>query len=189
MRTSIDLVEKLAADESKDLSYRTSAALGNSQFGHLLLRLGRTNEAIKYFRRAVELYEMVLVADAGQKQANADLAYAYGGLGNALVQTGNTIEGLPYERKALTAYEQLGSANSSNVLILRDYADTLDRAGETYLLAHTTESAGEAKQLLQESLNIYQAMKSKGALSAVDAGKPDEIAKEIAKCDALLASR
>ena len=32
-------------------------------------------------------------------------------------------------------------------------------------------------------------MKSKGTLNGIDAGKPDELAKEIAKCDAALAKK
>lgn len=36
----------------------------------------------------------------------------------------------------------------------------------------------------QKSLNIWQEMESKGTLTAADAGKPDEVAREIAKCDA-----
>jgi hypothetical protein len=35
-------------------------------------------------------------------------------------------------------------------------------------------------------LDIYQDMKSNGTLKGADAGKPDELAKEIAKCDAVL---
>ncbi len=40
-----------------------------------------------------------------------------------------------------------------------------------------------ARDAYQKGLEIYQDMKSKGTLSASDAGKPDELAKEIAKCD------
>jgi len=35
-------------------------------------------------------------------------------------------------------------------------------------------------------LDIYQDMKNKGTLSGADAGKPDELTKAIAKCDAVL---
>jgi len=43
-----------------------------------------------------------------------------------------------------------------------------------------------AKEAYQKALDIYQDMKSKGRLSGPDAGKPDELVKEIAKCDAAL---
>jgi hypothetical protein len=38
----------------------------------------------------------------------------------------------------------------------------------------------------QKSLDIYQDMKSKGTLSGSDASKPDEVAREIARCDLAL---
>ena len=43
-----------------------------------------------------------------------------------------------------------------------------------------------AKAAYERSLGIYQEMKSKGTLSAADASKPDEIASEIARCNAAL---
>jgi hypothetical protein len=43
-----------------------------------------------------------------------------------------------------------------------------------------------ARDAYQKSLDIYQDMKSKGTLNGADAGKPDELAKDIAKCDAAL---
>lgn len=43
-----------------------------------------------------------------------------------------------------------------------------------------------AKDAYQKSLDIYKDMKSKGTLSGPDANKPDDLAKEIAKCDAAL---
>lgn len=47
----------------------------------------------------------------------------------------------------------------------------------------------EARSWYQKSLDIYQDMKSNGTLSGADSSKPDELAKEIAKCDAALAAR
>ena len=186
MTTALAMAEALMDDEPKDLSYRITAALENSQFASLLLRANKPAESVKYFRRAVELYEKIIAADAEQKQARADLAYTYGGLGLALAQTGNATEGLADERKAISFYEKLEAAKSSNVVLLRDYAETLDRAGETCLLNDANNVAGEAKQLFQRSLSIWLEMRDRGTLSKVDANKPEEIGAEIANCDAAL---
>jgi hypothetical protein len=90
------------------------------------------------------------------------------------------------ELKAISFYQKLEAAKSSNVVLLRDYAETLDRAGETCLLNGTNKVAVEAKQLFQQSLGIWTEMRDRGTLSKADAHKPDEIAAEIAKCDAAL---
>jgi non-specific serine/threonine protein kinase/serine/threonine-protein kinase len=186
MTRSLGMAEALMNDEPKDISYRTTAAFENSLLASVLLRARKLPESIKYFRRAIELYEKILAADAEQKQARADLAYGYGGLGLALAQTGNATEGLAAERTALSSYEKLEAARSSNVGLLRDYAETLDRAGQTCLLNATNNNANEAKQFFQQSLVIWTEMRDRGTLSKVDANKPDEIQAEIAKCDAAL---
>jgi hypothetical protein len=43
-----------------------------------------------------------------------------------------------------------------------------------------------ARDAYQKSLDIYQEMKSKGTLSGADAGKPGDLAHEIANWDAVL---
>ena len=185
MTTSLAMIEALVNDEPKNLSYGIMAAFENSQFASLLLRANKLAESVKYFRRAIELYEKILAADTEQKQARADLAYAYGGLGLALAQTGNATEGLADDRQAISFYEKLEASKSSNVVLLRDYAETLERAGETCLLNGTNDVA-EAKQLFQQSLIIWTEMRDRGTLSKVDANKPDEIGLALAKCDAAL---
>jgi hypothetical protein len=56
--------------------------------------------------------------------------------------------------------------------------------------AGTVVSPGEhwrsAKAAYGKSLAIYEDLRATGKLSAVDAKKPDELAAEIAKCDAAL---
>jgi hypothetical protein len=47
---------------------------------------------------------------------------------------------------------------------------------------------GAAKEAYQRALDIYQDLKNKGTLNAADTNKPDELVKEIAKCDAVLKS-
>ncbi|MFN2542022.1 MAG: protein kinase [Chthoniobacterales bacterium] len=182
MRKSLALAEALTSENAKDLSHRTNAAFVNSQLASLLLRAGQSAESLKYFHRAVELDEQILAADPEQKQVKNDLAYAYGGLGRALAETGDAAEGLAHEHKALALFEKLEPAESSNVVLLHDYAETLERAGETCLLRGNNDSEG--KQLLQRSLGIWAAMRDRGTLAQADANKPDEVETELEKSNA-----
>jgi tetratricopeptide (TPR) repeat protein len=186
MTASLAAAEALRNDEPKDVSYRIAAASQNSQFASLLLRVNRAAESVEYFRRAVELYENILAVDPAQKQAKADLAYAYGGLGLALAQTGNVPEAMDDERKAISSYEKLEPVKNPNIAVLRDYAETLDRSGEARLFRGTTNVAAEAKPLFQQSLGVWMEMRRRDALSKVDASKPEEIGAKIARCDAAL---
>ena len=42
----------------------------------------------------------------------------------------------------------------------------------------------QARDWYQKSLDIWQDLKSQGTLRSADASKPEELAKEIARCDA-----
>ena len=46
------------------------------------------------------------------------------------------------------------------------------------------DSLREACAWYQKSRDIWQDMKDKGTLSSADGDKPDELSKEIARCDA-----
>ena len=95
-------------------------------------------------------------------------------------------KGLVDEQKALASYDNLGAAKTSNVFLLRDYAEALARTGETCLLNPTAESATEAKTFLERSLNIWTLMRDRHTLCAADVGKADEVTARIAQCDAAL---
>ena len=60
----------------------------------------------------------------------------------------------------------------------------IDEGKPTEALESYRKALAIYEALVNKSLEIYQDMKSKGTLSGADAGKPDELAKEIAKCDA-----
>jgi eukaryotic-like serine/threonine-protein kinase len=184
MHFAVDLAENLRATEMKDLSCQINAAANNLQLGGLLLRTGKPAESIRYFQRAVEVYEKVLAADDQQKQAKADLACAYNELGYAEAKAENISKGLADERKALAFYDNLDAAKTSNVFLMRDYAEALARTGETCLRNPTAVSATEAKTLLERSLKIWTQMHDHHVLCVADAGKPAAVAAEIAQCNA-----
>jgi tetratricopeptide (TPR) repeat protein len=175
MKKSPAIIEQLIKDDPKDVRNQTSAAQYSSMYGHLLVRAGKPDAAVEYFNRAIELNEKVIAADAAQKQAKADLAYAYGGRGNALARTGKTAEGLADGRKALTLYEESAAANSSNIVLLRNYAETLAETGENYLLAGADKSPDKARDLLEQSLAIWLRMREREMLSSFDAEQPEKI--------------
>ncbi len=73
-----------------------------------------------------------------------------------------------------SAYYQIGKYNAS---LAGTPGTAIDQQRQRWL---------EARTWYQKSLGIWQDMKSKATLSAANATKPDEIAREIAKCDAAL---
>jgi hypothetical protein len=48
------------------------------------------------------------------------------------------------------------------------------------------ESWRQAREWYQHSLEKWQEMRAQGTLSSADAGKPEEVSRELEKCDAAL---
>ncbi len=73
-------------------------------------------------------------------------------------------------------------AVAGNVVIQRDYAETLARLGAALANDSNSEtSRRDAAEFYRRSLEIWLTMREKGILSVADADKPDQIAKEIEK--------
>ncbi len=62
-----------------------------------------------------------------------------------------------------------------------------NRAANRKSVDERRTALNEAKASFQRSLEIWLQMREQGQLSAVDAGKADEVGKDIAQCDAALA--
>jgi tetratricopeptide (TPR) repeat protein len=181
MKNAVVLAEALTNDEPRDLSYQMNAGLQNSLLAHLLSRLGETKESIGSFHRAVDRYERLLVADPGQKQALADLAYARGGLARALAQSKELEKAAAEIKQAVSFYSALDLAKTSNVSLLHDCAETLAAAARICLL--NGGDVAEAKRLFERSLGIWSLMRDRATLSKADTTKPVEIAQALAQCD------
>lgn len=96
----------------------------------------------------------------------------------------SALEGIKIEEKLVA--DSPANARARNTL-----AQLNAQLGKTYAaLAAANSNFKEqwraAKEAYQKSLVIYQEMKSNGMLSGADASKPDEIAREIVKCDSAL---
>jgi tetratricopeptide (TPR) repeat protein len=181
MNKSISVIEEIAKTSPKDKSYQTALARTHTIYGQILARAGKFDDAIVNFRRSIELNETILASDAQAKQAKADLSAGYGGLGNALAQKGQTAEGLVAQQKSLGLFEEITAANSSDALILRDFAEVLVQTAENILKsADKNSSKAAAQKLLQTSFNVWSKMKNQGTLSAFDAGQPDKISNLLA---------
>ncbi len=77
-------------------------------------------------------------------------------------------------------YHELEAARTSNAALSRDYAETLERAGETCLL-NRSNGVTEARQFFEQSLTIWKEMRDRGTLSDFDAKKPEQVRDEIAQ--------
>lgn len=115
-----------------------------------------------------------------------------------MLDKGNLTESLGNAREVVKISEALLAIDSANASARGALAAAYYQLGRCAAKSATspngsareqTDNWREAKDWYQKSVAIYQEMKSKGTLSGADANKPDELEKEIAKCDTVLNSR
>jgi len=86
--------------------------------------------------------------------------------------------------------EEVLTASSPTNVTARTTLALLDRQlGDSYAALGAKGSKqpwSAARDAYQKASDIYQDLKTKGTLTVADASKPDELAKEIARCDAAL---
>jgi tetratricopeptide (TPR) repeat protein len=124
-----------------------------------------------------------------------DLAISYRKLGEMLLLTGETARALENFRQALPLIESLSAQSPMNAFKRRDLALTYSGLGAASVkLASETRASsdqqkghwGEARAWYQKSLGIWEDLRDKGTSGSGDAGKPAEVAHEIARCEVAL---
>ncbi|MGI9035298.1 MAG: protein kinase domain-containing protein [Pyrinomonadaceae bacterium] len=118
---ALSTIENLLAQSPQDFGYHRNSAITHIQYGKLLARQKNSAEAIRHFRRAVELSEPIIEDDSDNAESKADLAAAEGNLGSLLIMTGKTDEGRADLKKAVATFEAIGSINTENAQLKTDY--------------------------------------------------------------------
>jgi non-specific serine/threonine protein kinase/serine/threonine-protein kinase len=188
---ALDYIRQFSEADPGDKGHRLWLAVTLYTFGEVLADSDKTQDALKDYSRGVTIMEELLAADSSWLEARKYLAEMYVSLGRLLGKIHKTDNAREYLAKAIQLAEQAASSDPENAQARRDEAEAF------LAMADLCASEGkrkrfdewqEARSWYQKSLNIYEDMKTHGTLSGADAGKPDQLGKEIAKCDAALAT-
>ena len=187
---ALSIYEKLVAADPNDAAIRRNAGVGYRNVG---VAIGSTNrdDASKNFHKALEIF-----ADLASKNpSNADFRrqWAYTHLAMSRFQSkvddlkaavGSANEGIRIEAAVVTDFPTNASAQSTLAYLYIQLGDSHSKlaSGNGISTAKRTEQCQAADSAYRKSLEIFLDMKTKGTLSAADAGKPDEIPGKIAKC-------
>jgi serine/threonine protein kinase/tetratricopeptide (TPR) repeat protein len=149
--------------------------------------------AAKYYRRAVALEEALLAVAPDNAQARDEHSIGLAGLGLSLNELGNAAGAQANLLRAQTEADALATQSPANSRLQMRLALRLLEYGRISAGFMRQSPSGERAQrvrssrdLLTRSLDIWRSLRDQGKLSRVDAGKPDEVAREIARCDEVL---
>jgi eukaryotic-like serine/threonine-protein kinase len=194
-RQSVVIQEALLATDPKNAQVLGDLTLSYDNVGDLLVKTGDMRGAMENYRKSLAIRDEESKKHPTYADARRYLAISHDNVGNLLARTGDTRGAIERYRAALTLRERLAAEDSTNVKHRRDLAKSLSKLGEacTILASNKQSGAGEQKESLrqarlwyQRSLEAWLYLRERTPLSASDAGEPDRIAGEIAKCDSAL---
>ena len=180
-------MQELSSDDPQDKGHRLWLSVNYLLLADLLDESKRDKESLDDYTKAIGIAEPLAAGDSKWGEAQKYLTQMYIRLGSLLSRAGKTSSATDYLQRAISRAEEQSTRDPQNVRTPRDLAEAYESMAINRLNV-SRKSADqnmlhEARSGLKKSFGIWQDMKNKGTLSGADAGKPDELAKEIAKCD------
>ncbi len=195
-RKALSIFEEVAAADPADAKARRNVGVAHLQMWEALAKIGDYTEALKVARRLVTIFEGLIDEDRANMHGRGELALSYNYLGLSLAKTGNGAQALDYCRKARVITEELSAANPANAELKAIKASTYSNTGSVYAAIASSEKPSVSKQLElwrearnwhQRGFDIMKDLKDRGEFTSQDYGTADDIAAEMAKCDAAIA--
>lgn len=201
-RKALAIFEALLAIDPTNAEARRDLAYAHRVTGLVLdLKIGDVTGALKHYRKSLQIFEQMAASDPTNIENYLDLAREYRRLGETLEKIGDNLEAIASYRRAAMFNEKFLAANPTNALVRSALATEYFKLGKQYaMLASDTKTPRskrldhwrEARSWYQRSLDTLLELRASGALAASYAVsyavKPDEVTREIARCDAALAA-
>jgi non-specific serine/threonine protein kinase/serine/threonine-protein kinase len=193
-RKVVGINESLVAANPNDVRAHLDLASAYGNLGMTLADGADLVGAIQNWRKSLANAEPVAAADPNNARAHVALALAENQLGLLLAKNGLTSE-LSYELNALEIRKNLFKDDPKNKGRQEAVALSYATLGDTEeILASRPDVPAsrraqhwrEARSWYRQALQSYLSLRSQAALRGEEAGEPDRIAQEIAKCDAKL---
>lgn len=188
LKEALSIYESMLAADPDDAANQRNTAVGHRNLA-TGMETADAAAARANYDKALEMFSKLVAKDPNNADFRRQWAYTYFTLSRFQVKTNDLNGAVESAQRGIKIDESLvessptnASARNTLALLYRQLGDS----GVALAEAGSKPQWSAAKDAYQRSLNIYQDMKSKGTLTAADAGKPDELAKEIARCDKAL---
>jgi serine/threonine protein kinase/tetratricopeptide (TPR) repeat protein len=183
-----DLLELMLKEEPANNEILRYLILEYERQSELLQKHGEISEALAQVSKAVTLQS----AQASDTGSRVHLMEMFETNGSLLLQSGNWTEASRKFHEILDVGDKLLASESTVDFIHRRLGWQCQGIGNLYAalaVRRNSSKSGlwrEARDWYQRSLANWREVQAKGTLSGAEASKPDELTREIAKCDAAL---
>ncbi len=181
---SAAVLEELSAADPTNVQARGDLALAFTRLGEALARSGRINEALARHRDAIAAFDAVLAAGPSDAEARLASLIPHYRIGELLETRGDSEGALRSYDRALGVWNHMPPAQRGNPelkpLVARLYGKLGSRSARM-------ARCRRAREWFERSLEMWQEVRTGGPLATRDAGEPQRIAAELARCDAAAA--
>jgi non-specific serine/threonine protein kinase/serine/threonine-protein kinase len=186
--------EALVATQPSNVRARLDLSSDYNHIGDLLSEMHQFEKSLESWRKALAIDQAVAEADPKDNRAKIGLSIALNAMGLLLVKTGRATA-VDYLRKGLEIRQQLLAAEQSNPRRRDRVANSYANLGDAEVMLASRPRSPSASRIIHwrqarswymKASEIYVDLRAKGMVRADDAGEPDRIAREIAKCDVAL---
>jgi len=188
-KEALSIYESLASADPNDVSIRRNLAVG---YRNVATALGTSDPtgALHNFHKALQIFAELNAKDPNNADFRRQWAVVYFYLSRFQAEINELDNAATSALAGIKIDESLVADAPTNASARNNLAQLYAQLGKTYPTRAAAASSKDewraAKEAFEKSLALYQEMKAKGTLPAADAQKPDEVAREIAKCDAAL---
>jgi len=194
-RKALAISEALLGADPDNEQNKSDVAFTVQRLGEALAAQRSYKLAIQNYRRALAIREATLAAEPSNARAKDDVSTIQADIAQTLIEDGDAHGAMTAMSTALSLAEQVASQAPSNARLRARLALRHLEIGKIH--ARLAQASGrseadrkfewqQAREQLVQSAVIWRQLKDNGTLIPLDAGKPDEVTHEIAKCDAVL---
>lgn len=193
-RTYLAFMERLLADDPRNVAAHAALAYPHKRIGDLLAESGDYSQALTHTRRALAIYEEMSADSPEDFRLRSWVPLVRASVARLHARLGQQAAALADSAKAI-ALLNATVENPTDPYQASNRGSAYMHLGEAYAaLARSRDAAmteqrhywGTAREMYVQSLKIWQDMTGRGILTQEDAEKPQQVAQEIAKCDASL---
>lgn len=188
-RVAVTFCAGLPAQDLADARLRELLSESHTKLGVVLERMDRREEAIEHYRAVIAIYADSPVKEPADARIRYILRTAHAKLG-AILKVSAPVEAMKHLGTALEIDEALDARNLSDATALRF---ALERKNLAEMATELGDSASAikhwqaAREWRKKSLAIFLDMRERGMLPVSHTARPEEIEKEITRCDTALA--
>lgn len=188
------LDEQAFADDPSNAQSRGDFGYSCERMGELLAQSGEYSQALSFQRKALAIREKLSADAPGNLSLRYDVFSDHASIGEMQAKLGDRNGALAECAEAIALLEKTAEDPTNSPLSsVRGKAYIHLAAAYAALATLDKVAPGEqrerwraARNMYYRSLSIWQEMQKRGILTGEDATKSQEVAHEIAKCDAFL---